>query len=155
VGRGGVVAAAAPHIPKAQSYEDKLAMSDRHRTTGLKVERQIALLDDPSGEYKRECARYVIARYTDCIAEDAKDPPELPVNATMVAKEAPMQEPREIAVEARVNPSLSQVGHVMPPPGGGVSQKPSVSHRLADEQVFLKARLPARLTREQAAESRE
>jgi hypothetical protein len=74
----GVVAAAAPHLPKAQSFEDKLAMSDRHRIEGLKVERQLALLGDPGGEFQRTCAQYVFARYTDCLAEDAKDPPDLP-----------------------------------------------------------------------------
>jgi hypothetical protein len=86
----GIAAAAAPHIPNAQSYQDKVTMADRQRITGLKVERQLPLLDDPAGGYKRECAQYVLARYTDCVAEETTEPPDLPVNsAASVANVAP------------------------------------------------------------------
>jgi hypothetical protein len=119
----GIAAAAAPQIPTAQSYEEKLTMADRHRTMGLKVERQIPFLDGSDESYQRSCARYVLARYTDCLAQAPIDPPDLPVHEA--------ETPRDEAGPIPVPSSTASLSPLKP--------KAAVAHkhtRGSDDAVF-------------------
>lgn len=111
----GVAAAFAPQIPKAKPIEQKLALADSHWIKGLKVERQIAMLgndDQDSRVFGQKCARYVVARYTDCLGDDAKPPPELPVYDDPEAKRRPL--PLEMKVAE--NPSAPLTAPSKPDP---------------------------------------
>jgi hypothetical protein len=74
----GILAAVSPLLPKTDELRTQLVLSDQHRIVGLKVQRQLADLD-PKLAFRSEAAKYAMARFTDCIAEEPpKEIPNLP-----------------------------------------------------------------------------
>lgn len=74
----GALAAASPFLPKGEEFRASLLRSDKHYIVGFKVQRQLPSLD-PAKSFRQEGAKYALARFTDCLAEEpSEDVPDLP-----------------------------------------------------------------------------
>lgn len=92
----GGLAAASPLLPREVDIGKDLSLADKHYIVGLKVQRQLPDLD-PERRFRRDVAKYAMARFTDCIAEDPRqEVPDLPrdlvAQEVVLGAEAPQPE---------------------------------------------------------------
>jgi hypothetical protein len=74
----GATAAASPLLPKADEYQRRLAVADRHYIVGLKVERQLPAAG-ASTAFRQTLVGYSLARYTECLSvAPPEEVPDLP-----------------------------------------------------------------------------
>jgi hypothetical protein len=98
----GAITAISPLLPKAEDFTNRATLADRHHIMGLKVRLQLDMLD-PTRPLRARGVQYVVARFTDCLAEyPAAEIPDLPTERqTEVVVGAPGNQPEQLTKSIR------------------------------------------------------